>query len=220
MIPANLHISSFKFKYISSKESDPRFLLLLVHGRTGNIKLLEWYSKRFQIEHLAYLLIEAPYVDQRPDQTDPGFSWYLKNYEGLEETRKNLKLMFGELEAQGVKSEQTYWLGFSQGACMGLDSALRIERQFGGFVCVSGLCIQHTSYPKDLSEKSRDQRIFITHGTRDEIISLENAEKTYQSLRDSQVPFEFKVYDKPHSFNLKIEVPEIEAKIKAWVSTS
>jgi phospholipase/carboxylesterase len=214
-----LSITPFKFEFIEAREARPsKKLLILVHGRTGNLKLLQWYSKRFDIADLSYLAIQAPYPDQRPDQKEPGFSWYLKDRTGIDEVRVGLAKMIEEIKSQGFYAKNIFWMGFSQGAAMSLDVALRSSEIFGGFICVSGLCIQMETYPLAFGPTAKQQRILITHGRRDEIVPLETAEENYRVLREEHIPFEWKIFDKPHSFHLREEVPMIEARLKSWIA--
>lgn len=205
----------------------PKHLLILCHGRTGNKSLLRWYSRRFAIENLAFLCIQAPYPDRRPDQEDPGFSWYFyhehetdseKKFEGLAASRERIKTLIQQLHEAGLPYRNIYWLGFSMGAAMGLDTFLRFPEELGGALCISGICVDAFSYPKALHPKHQFQRLFVTHGTRDEILSWEWSNSTYQHLKNRGVPLEVKLYDKPHSFHLKQEVPDLEAKLRSWIA--
>lgn len=212
----DLGTTYFIHKYIPPAVGEPKSLLLLVHGRTGNLKLLEWYSKRFQVPGMAYMTIQAPYSDLRPDQKEEGFSWFLENGQGVDESRAQLKGMIEELKSQGLSYSQIYWLGFSQGGVMGLDLALRSDVVLGGFLCISGFCLRPEEYPQAFGKAAKQQNILITHGTRDEIISLERAKKGYDQIASLEVPFEFKVFDKPHSFHLQQEVPYLEQRLIDW----
>jgi predicted esterase len=213
-----LAVSPFKSHFIPAKAPGTAVkVLILVHGRTGNLRVLEWYSKRFDIPELSFLSVEAPYPDQRPDQTEPGFSWYLAERKGLDESRQGLLKMLEELQAQGVSARNVFWLGFSQGAAMSLDMALRSPYQMGGFFCISGFCVESATYPKALGPFAKQQRVLITHGSRDEIISLEDAKKTYEFLEREKIPHSFKVFNKAHSFHLRDEVPLLESTLRSWI---
>lgn len=209
---------ALKAHFIPSKDGSNKNVLVLVHGRTGNIRVLEWFSKRLAIDSLSFITVQAPFSDKRTDQTDEGFSWYLKNRSGIDQSRELLRSFIDSIKERGFASEQIYWLGFSQGCAMILDIALRSKEKFGGFVGVSGLCVQAEAYPQALSQVALQQRIWISHGNRDEIVTLEEAESTYDVLRRAGVPFDFKVYDKPHSFKLNEEIPDIESLLKSWMS--
>lgn len=216
-----IETSQLIHRFIPAKEGGAKNILILVHGRGGNLKLLEFYSKRFNLPNLHYLAIQAPFVEQREDQVaknESGWSWYINpGRKGLEESRSKLSAMIEEIHQQGIPYNKIFWLGFSQGAAMGLDTFLRSPHILGGALCISGLIVKATDYPQAFSPMAARQRLLITHGARDEIISLEEAEKTYQVLRESNIPFEFKIYDKPHSFHLQEEVPYLEAKLQDWI---
>ncbi len=212
-------LKSLKARFLfPADEATFSHLLLLVHGRTGNLRLLEWYSKRFQIPGLAFISLQAPFEDRREDQKDEGYSWYLDGKKGIEESRKLLIDVVTEIESQGISAEKIFWLGFSQGAAMGLDLALRGPFKMGGFLCISGFCVQAQDYPQAFGPYAKAQRLFISHGSRDEIVKLDFAEKTYQVLKQEKVSFEFQIFDKPHSFHLKEEVPMLEERLKAWMT--
>jgi len=218
-----LKISELDYNSISSRSGARDAVLLLVHGRGGNKRLLEFYSKRFDIPDLNYICLQAPIAEQREDQVarnESGWSWYLSpGYKGIEDSRKKIFNVCEQLQAQGIRAEKIFWLGFSQGGAMGLDLFLRYPQRLGGVFCISGLLPQYKDYPGVLSSVAAQQRIVITHGTRDDIISLENAEKTYAPLRAPGIPFEMKIYDKPHSFHLKDEVPFLEETLRDWVTS-
>jgi len=219
-----IQISTLVHHFIPASEKGQDAVLILVHGRGGNLKLLEFYAKRFKIPGLHYLSIQAPLEEQRDDQkerNESGWSWYVNpGRRGLEDSRAKLSKMIEEIQAQGIPYRRIFWLGFSQGAAMGLDTFLRTPHILGGALCISGILVKATDYPQSFSPQAAEQRILITHGTRDEIISLEEAEKTYSVLRENQIPFEFKVYDKPHSFHLQQEVPYLESTLQKWLSDS
>ncbi len=214
--------TTLKHKYIPAKDGEAKAVLLLVHGRGGNIRLLEFFSKRFSVPGLAYLLIEGPIAEQREDQVasgESGWSWYLMpGCKGLDESREKLFEILNEVQASGMRYEKIYWLGFSQGGAMGLEVFLQFPEKLGGLMCISALLPDSKRFPNALNARAKDQRILITHGTRDEIISKEKAEETYKPLFEAKLNIEYKIYDKPHSFHLNEEIPFLEQKLKDWVS--
>ena len=218
----SLKTSQLEYKFVPSKSGELKNLLVLVHGRGGNLRLLEWYTKRFDIPDLSYFLIQAPLKEQREDQVEKnewGWSWYYwPGFIHIEESRVKLSKMIEELNEQGIQYQNIYWMGFSQGGAMGLDTFLRFPQKLGGIICISGLLVQAEQYPQALSSKAFEQNIHITHGTRDEILSLELVQSTYETLRKIKLPHEIVIYDKPHSFHLRKEVPDIELRLKTWMS--
>lgn len=216
--------SSFlKSHFTPSRSGEARDVLLLVHGRGGNIKLLQFFAKRFDLPSLNYLALEAPYPEQREDQVakgESGWSWYLMpGHKGLDESREKLFGVLREINSAGFNYNRIYWLGFSQGGAMGLEIFLQFPEVLGGALCISGLCVKSERYPKAFSPVASKQRILITHGERDEIISKEKAEATYKPLFEANLTVEYRIYDKPHSFHLNEEIPFLEQKLKSWMGS-
>lgn len=218
----SLILKSFDpIKFIPASSGHAKALVLLVHGRGGNLRVMEFLAKRFQVLDVAYLLIQAPFSEQREDQKargESGWSWYLNRAEGIEVSRTKILKLIEELKAQGFGPHQIFWLGFSQGAIMGLDLFLRSADVFGGGLFVSGFLGAPEDYPSAFGSAAKKQRILITHGPRDEIITLEKAENSYEVLRKSGIPFEFKTFDKPHSFQMSQEVPYLEKRLQEWTA--
>lgn len=229
-----MKVSAFKHRFIPGKgASADSPLLILVHGRTGNLEIMRWFAKRFEIPNLNYLLIQAPVEEQKdgPAQLvgnpeEPGYSWYLYEDDGegrakffkLDDSRVMIRQMIEELLDQGLVSERIFWMGFSQGAAVGLDYFLRGPRKMGGFIGISGFCIEHWDYPGAFGPFAKQQRLFITHGTRDEILPWERFSKTYEHIQRLGVEFEFHEFSKPHSFELRKEIPLIRDRLTTWVS--
>lgn len=209
----------FKFKWVPAPSGLSDHVLVLVHGRTGNLRVLDFITKRFHIVDLNFLIIQAPFEDRRPDQKEDGFSWYLKGYQGLEQSREKLFQLIEQLHRFGFPYRGIYWLGFSQGGVMGLDLFLRFPHVLGGLQAISGILVQTDRLMAEKSSVASEQRILVTHGDRDEIISLENAQKSYEALDRVAVPYEFKVFDKPHSFQMNKELPFLESKLIEWMRT-
>jgi len=189
----------------------------LAHGRGGKWSLMEWIAKRFEIENLDYLLIQAPFEEDVPEMKSPGYSWYLMpEYQGLSETRKALADLVNEL-SKTYSFNKIFWLGFSQGGVMGIDTCLRSASVLGGVICVSGFVLKIEEYPENLSPTFKDQRILMTHGERDPIVSFDRVKKNVESLRSFGVQVNFREYNKPHSFDLKAEVPELQDQLRSWM---
>ncbi|OGF99238.1 MAG: phospholipase [Candidatus Glassbacteria bacterium GWA2_58_10] len=112
-----------------------RAAMLMLHGRGGTAQGILSLAEALQRPGFTYL---AP---QAADN-----SWYPFSFlEPLEKNRlwidSSLKAV-GELiervEAQGIPADKLIILGFSQGACMGLEYAARRGGRFGGVVGLSG----------------------------------------------------------------------------------
>ncbi len=209
--------SLFQYKWVPSLSGQREHVLILVHGRTGNLRVLDFITKRFQIVDLNFLIVQAPFEERRPEQKDQGFSWYLKGYQGIESSRQKLFQLIEELHEYGFPYQGIYWLGFSQGAVMGLDVFVRFPQVLGGLQAISGILVQTERVASEKSPIAHHQSILITHGDRDEIISLADAERSYETLTNVGIPFQFELFDKPHSFQMNKELPFLESKLIEWM---
>lgn len=211
--------NSFIQAPIEADQSVEKSILILAHGRGGKWRLMEWLSKRLKISGLDYVCVQAPFPEDVPQMKEPGYSWLLMpGHKGLDESRLKIQKFLKNLIGQGYDSKRIYWLGFSQGGLMGIDTALRSPFLLGGTICVSGFCMRPEDYPEDFSKFAREQKIIATHGRRDEIVSFEKAETTYEQLQKLGVSIELHEFNKPHSFELKNEIPFLEQTIKSWMS--
>jgi len=119
--------------------------------------------------------------------------------EGLAEARAQLIALLDDVERR-LGARTIVLGGFSQGAMLALDTALRGERPFAGLVLMSGtLLAEHEWAP--LMPRRRGLPVFMSHGTRDPLLPFRAAER----LRDLLVEAGLKVEWVP--FNGQHEIP-------------
>jgi|GEM_PF-1462331 len=217
-----LPLGSLEHKFIPAPipavDQGPKTILILAHGRGGKWTLMEWLSKRFKIPGLDYLCIQAPFPEDVPEMKAAGFSWYIMpKHQGIEKSRDTIQKLLQQLMDSGYSPERILWLGFSQGGVMAIDTALRSNILFGGFVCVSGFVIKIEEYPRAFGKFAKEQNLLCTYGSRDPIVPPEKALRSFQALEALGGPLHYQEYDKPHSFELRKEIPDLEKKIKDWM---
>lgn len=161
-------------------------LVILVHGRAGDHSLM-WTFSRSIPEEFSILAPQASLPDVKG-----GFSWW--NIEGKEKLLQRAAVAsdalskFIDLAVDFHHLEPSYKLGcgFSQGA--GTLSLLLQSRPelFSGVALLAGFVIRDQSKsPQNLS------KIFMAHGTEDEVVSLEEARKGESYLRGLGASVEF-----------------------------
>jgi predicted esterase len=109
--------------------------MILVHGRGASAAGILQLADEFEQADLAYLAPQAagntwyPYSFLAPnDQNEPGLS---SGLQAIDDVRHRI-------ESAGISSDRTIVLGFSQGACLGLEYVARNPRRYGGAVAFSG----------------------------------------------------------------------------------
>jgi phospholipase/carboxylesterase len=172
---------------LRTTETRPPRLLLLIHGWTGDENSM-WVFAR----HLpADFWILAP---RAPHPTKPsGFSWRvgspargsLPEFDDLRQSSTDLISMLDELAAdRDLPSGAWSVMGFSQGAAVAATLALlfpqRVDRLalLAGFV-PPGADILAAALPL------RGKRVFVAHGSRDELVDIEYGRQAVQVLESA-----------------------------------
>src|SRR6185312_10020217 len=89
---------------------------------------------------------------------------------GVERSRKLLFELLDAQRAAGFPTEQTTLGGFSQGCLMSIDVGLRYPHRLAGIVGISGYVCEPETLLKELSPVAKQQRLLITHGTKDTVV--------------------------------------------------
>ncbi len=109
--------------------------IIMLHGRGGSPEDMLPLTEELGIDSFAVFLPRAerntwyPYSFLvPPEQNQPWLDSALEMIAGLE----------NELLSSGIASENIYFLGFSQGACLSLEYTARSAKRYGGVIAFSG----------------------------------------------------------------------------------
>ena len=104
------------------------------------------------------------------------------------------ELLLGTLDAlvadHGVRRERLVLGGFSQGAMLACDVALRTEDALAGLVLMSGTYLSEAEWQPRMA-KRRGLPVLQSHGTTDPLLSFAIAERLRDALTESGLPTEF-----------------------------
>jgi phospholipase/carboxylesterase len=92
-------------------------------------------------------------------------------------------------------------LGFSQGGVMTYRFGLSAPERFAAIVALSTWLPTAFLDQRPPVEASTHPPLFIQHGTRDELVSVERARQSVQALRPLGVPVTYREYDMGHEIN-------------------
>jgi phospholipase/carboxylesterase len=122
--------------------------------------------------------------------------------EGLDEARAGLDALLDELVAEQPAAPLILG-GFSQGAMLSFDLALRSQRPLAGLVQLSGCRIAAREWNPRLVER-RGTRAFISHGREDLDLSFAAAEQWQSDLEAAGWNVEFHPFDGGHETPLSV----------------
>ena len=164
------------------------------------------------------LMSLAPYLDGRffvvsaraPLTLDRGsYAWYNVIFsgddriiqdprEGMESRDLLLRFVDECVESYGLDTHRVYLMGFSQGAIMSLALALSRPERFAGIVAMSGRIVPDLIADAALPEKLEGLPILVVHGTRDEVLPIENGRGIRSALETLPVRLTYREYDMGH----------------------
>ncbi|HJL16590.1 MAG TPA: hypothetical protein RMH99_13085 [Sandaracinaceae bacterium LLY-WYZ-13_1] len=129
---------------------------------------------------------------------------------GLTEARRGIEDLLDGIERRlGAPPERTLLAGFSQGAILATDVALRTDRPLAGLGILSGTTVA----AQDWTPRMEDRRalpVFVTHGRADELLPFPMAERLVAELRTRGVDVRWHPHPEGHEMSPVI-VPAFSA---------
>lgn len=179
--------------------SEAKKVLILVHGRGGNAQDILSLANNLNTEDFALFAPQAtnntwyPYSFLAPPtQNEPGLSSALDNLHRLLEYTKG----------KGIASENIYFGGFSQGACLTAEFVTRNAEKFGGVVLFTGGLIGDRIYSENYNGNFNGTPIFIGSGNPDPHVPVERVEETQKIMAGMNAKVSVAIYDnRPHTIS-------------------
>lgn len=180
---------------------DTKKVLIMVHGRGADTRDILGLAAHFNVSEYALLAPQAtnrtwyPYSFMaKPEQNEPWLSSALDL----------LKEMVEEVKEQGISTENIYFLGFSQGACLALEFITRNATKYGGVAAFTGGLIGDKIDLENYAGNFDGTPIFIGTGNPDPHVPLERVKETVGILEKMNAKVELQVYDgRPHTISLE-----------------
>lgn len=124
--------------------------------------------------------------------------------EGLPKARRMLMALIEDLSAKTkVGLSRTLIGGFSQGAMLTTDVALRLEEPPLGLIALSGALISRAAWAERV-QKRAGLPVFQSHGRRDPILPYEVAERLKGVLEAGGLKVKFVPFDGEHGIGLPV----------------
>lgn len=180
-------------------------LLLLLHGLGADendlFGLAPFMDERFFI------------VSPRAPHTLPygGFAWFelIIGPDGIgvsvkqfEQSRVLILKFIDELIAEHkLDPKRVFLCGFSQGAMMSLSAFLSEPQKFAAVVAMSGRAMPEMLPDAEDFDTLKDFPVFVTHGTYDQVLPVDNGRVTKEILSALPVDLEYKEYPMAHEIS-------------------
>lgn len=184
--------------------------IIMIHGRGATAESILSLVPHLNLTDYAIL---APQANRS--------SWYPYGFmtadEGnkvaLENSLAVLKDTWSEIEAAGIKAENTVLLGFSQGACLSLEFAARFAHKLGGVVAFTGGLIGEKLKPENYSGDFQGTLIFIGSSDRDFHVPAKRIKESADLLRKMGAEVTIELFDDPDHTIREEEINWVNQKI-------
>jgi phospholipase/carboxylesterase len=195
------------------QEDDPgnsgnKPLVLMLHGYGSNpYDLLSLAQNLTPNYH--YVSVQAP-----NEISKNSYSWFDITYKDgtvdwldIEGAIKSIDQLHTFIESykkeKDIETGDCYVFGFSQGASMALEMAIKYPGSIAGVIALSGRLVWNRTEGEKVSDKVCKVDIFQAHGAHDPVIPIEDAQKV-QAFLSSCPGYTFKSYPLAHQINLDL----------------
>lgn len=167
-------------------------VLIMLHGRGGRAEDILSLSSHLAVSDFTLL---AP---QATNSTWYPFSFLAppaQNEPWLSSALRVLKDVVDDLYKQGISSQNIYFTGFSQGACLTLEFVARNATKYGGVVAFTGGLIGDKIYLENYKGNFGGTPIFIGTSNPDPHVPAARVDATTTVLKDMNALVTTKVYN-------------------------
>lgn len=177
--------------------SEAEKALVLLHGRGGNAQDILSLANNLNTTEFALFAPQAtnntwyPYSFLAPpSQNEPWLSSALDNLSDL----------LADLKVKNFSSENIYFAGFSQGACLVAEYVTRNAQKFGGVVLFTGGLIGNEILSENYAGDFENTPVFIGTGNPDSHVPVERVLDTQKIMEQLNARVSVEIYDnRPHT---------------------
>jgi phospholipase/carboxylesterase len=121
--------------------------------------------------------------------------------------------LVSDINTSGIASENIYFLGFSQGACLTLEFVTRNAKKYGGVVAFTGGLIGDKIYSENYNGDFLNTPVFIGSSDPDPHVPVERVQATSVILKNMHADLTVKIYPgMGHTIN-KDEIDQVNSLI-------
>lgn len=192
-------------------------LVIFIHGYNANISDIETYAELLTTKNSKLLVItpEAPFIceknnskhqwyslwehDPKDERRNPATSLsrlsdiYDRYGNSISDTAKNINQFIDDMQKQyNINDDNTYIIGFSQGAMIALYTALTRKNKVASCFSIAGVIAGKSLLEQELKSKPD---VFLFHGKDDVTVSYKTLDNTIKWLSDNNVNVQDFRYD-------------------------
>jgi predicted esterase len=132
--------------------------MVMLHGRGASARDILSLASQLELPGWFYVAPQAANDTWYPNRFNAPI---VTNEPWLSSALDVVGEVLNRVAADGITAERTIILGFSQGACLGLEFAARNARRYGGLVGLSGALIGPDDMRRELSGSLEGTPVFL-----------------------------------------------------------
>jgi phospholipase/carboxylesterase len=171
--------------------SEAKKVLILLHGRGADANDILSLSAYLNVKDYALIALQATNHTWYP------FSFMVppaQNEPWLSSALSLLQEQVVDLNKAGIASENIYFAGFSQGACLTLEFVTRNATKYGGVAAFTGGLIGDKIYTENYKGDFKNTPVFIGTSDPDPHVPVERVYATANILKSMKAAVTEKIY--------------------------
>jgi phospholipase/carboxylesterase len=165
--------------------------LIMLHGRGATAEDILGLANEFKVNDFALLAPQAT-----------NYTWYplsflapvKQNEPWLTSAIQIVSEIVSDIRSAGIKDENIYFAGFSQGACLTLEFVSRNATRWGGVAAFTGGLIGDRIYPENYRGDFAGTPVFIGTSNPDPHVPVERVNASADVIRSMHAVVTEKVY--------------------------
>ena len=165
--------------------------LVMLHGRGGSAEDILGLAQYLPVNDFAL------FAPQATNNTWYPYSFLMapkENEPWLSGSLAVVKDLVADVQASGIKTENIYFLGFSQGACLTLEYVTRNATKYGGVVAFTGGLIGDQIYKENYTGDFAGTPVFIGTSDPDPHVPVDRVIASAEILTDMHAEVTQKIY--------------------------
>ncbi|MGE5639934.1 MAG: alpha/beta hydrolase [Clostridia bacterium] len=202
----------------------PQAAVIWLHGLGADGHDFEPIVPELRLPASPAIRFVFPHAPVRPVTLNNGYrmrAWYdifqlgggAEDEAGIRDSQLVLEHLVDAEKRKGISASRIVLAGFSQGGAIALQTATRYPEKLAGVLALSTYLPLSAKLGAERAEANLGTPIFMAHGSYDDVIPLERAERSRRLLTEGGYAVEWHTYPMPHS----VCAPEI-ADISAYLA--
>ncbi|EIJ42992.1 putative esterase [Beggiatoa alba B18LD] len=175
------------------------------------------YLPKSLLKHARFIFPQAPNREITINMGMVMPAWYdiiamdltfNQDEEGVRDSERLLQTYIAEQIKQGIAVERIVIAGFSQGGAIALHTGLRYPQKLAGIMALSTYIPLAHTLEEERQASNNTTSIFYGHGQFDGVITIKQAESSYNQLKNLNYKVEWHTYNMEHSLCME-EITDI-----------